>query len=61
VAVTAYLVRAVNPRLFVAGQVLSATDLERLLKTWYRVNLVRLVAAGGAWLCAERVAFSHTR
>jgi Domain of unknown function (DUF1772) len=48
VAATAYLVRAVNPRLLVAGRVLTPSDQDRLLKTWYRVNLVRLVAAGSA-------------
>ena|SRR5437764_4675911 len=59
VVATAYLVRAVNSKLFVAGQALTQSEQDRLLRTWYRVNLVRLVAAGGAWLSAERVASRH--
>lgn len=54
-ALTAYLVRAVNLKLFVAGQTVSAAERQRLLHTWYRLNAVRLLSAGTAWLVAGRL------
>ncbi|OZM72534.1 DUF1772 domain-containing protein [Amycolatopsis antarctica] len=45
---TAYLVRAVNLRLFVAGPPVSEAERDALLRRWYRLNAVRLLAAGGA-------------
>lgn len=56
IVVTAYLVRAVNRKLFVAGQALTQADQDRLLRTWYRLNVLRLLTTGGAWLIAERLA-----
>ena len=58
VGATAYLVRAVNLKLFVAGQALTPADQDRLLRIWYRVNVVRLLTTGSAWLIAARLA-SH--
>jgi hypothetical protein len=55
VIATAYLVRAVNLKLFVAGQALTPADRDRLLQLWYRVNLFRLLTTGCAWLIAERL------
>jgi hypothetical protein len=52
IVATAYLVAAVNRSLFVAGQTLTRSDQDRLLRTWYRLNGARLLTAGGAWLLA---------
>lgn len=54
-AVTAYLVRTVNLRLFFDDQPVTPAERERLLRRWHRLNVVRLAAAGGAWLTAGRV------
>src|SRR5436305_7405071 len=56
VVATAYLVRAVNLKLFVAGQPLTPADQDRLLRIWYRVNIIRLLTTGSAWLIAARLA-----
>jgi hypothetical protein len=56
---TVYLVRAVNLRLFVAGQNLSPGDQDRLLRIWYRVNAVRLLTVGSAWLIAARLRWAR--
>jgi hypothetical protein len=55
VVATAYLVRAVNVKLFVAGQPLTQADRDRLLRVWYRVNVLRLLTAGSAWLIAAHI------
>jgi hypothetical protein len=55
VVATAYLVRAVNLKLFVAGQALTPADQDCLLRIWYRVNVVRLLTTGSAWLIAARL------
>jgi hypothetical protein len=52
-AATAYLVRTVNMKLFFGDQRLAVDERERLLRQWYRLNAVRLVASGGAWLAAR--------
>jgi hypothetical protein len=52
VIATAWLVRTVNLKLFVAGHPLTAADRDRLLRIWYRVNILRLLAASSAWLIA---------
>jgi hypothetical protein len=54
VVATAYLVRVVNLKLFVAGQTVPPAEHDRLLQIWYRVNLVRLLSTAAAWLLAER-------
>jgi hypothetical protein len=48
-AATAYLVRTVNLKLFFAAQPVSADERDRLLRTWYRVNSVRLLLTGTTW------------
>jgi hypothetical protein len=53
-AVTAYLVPAVNLKLFFSNQELTATEREDLLRTWYRASALRLAATGVAWLAAGR-------
>lgn len=54
VGLTAYLVRAVNLRLFFGSQAVPAAEREHLLRRWYRLNLVRLVAIAGALLAARQ-------
>jgi Domain of unknown function (DUF1772) len=56
VALTAFLVRTVNTKLFIAGQPLTPADQHRLLQTWYRLNAVRLLTTGTAWLIAACLA-----
>ena len=41
---TAYLVRTVNLRLLTSRTSLTATERRRLINTWHRGNLVRLLA-----------------
>jgi O-antigen ligase len=48
VVTTAWLVRTVNLKLFIAGHPLTRADQDRLLRIWYRVNGLRLLAAGAA-------------
>jgi hypothetical protein len=53
-AITAYLVHAVNlPQLF-TDQPLAPDEQDRRLRTWYRLNGLRLAAVGGAWLAAQQ-------
>ena len=56
VMLTAYLVRAVNLKVFVAGPIVSQAERDRLLRTWYRLNSVRLLSVATAWLIAARLA-----
>jgi hypothetical protein len=49
-ALTAYLVRTVNLRLLHSGKALSASEGRKLVGTWHRGNLLRLLAlVGAAW------------
>jgi hypothetical protein len=50
----------VNRKLFFDAQPVSAGEREILLRTWYRVNNVRLVLAGTSWL-ASAVATARLR
>jgi hypothetical protein len=58
--ITGHIVKNVNLRLFFDGRTPPA-EVDRLLRTWYRLNAIRLVAAGGAWLAAQRVASGAAR
>lgn len=49
---TAYIVRALNARLFVAGHQLTPDEQHTLLRRWYRLNAARIVLCGGAWTAA---------
>jgi hypothetical protein len=51
-AATGYLVRAVNLKLFFNAQPVNAHEREILLRTWYRVNAVRLVLTGASWMAS---------
>ncbi|MEV0677249.1 hypothetical protein AB0I60_12095 [Actinosynnema sp. NPDC050436] len=55
VGLTAWLVRNVNLPLFFVERVPSDAERAALLRTWHRVNVVRLFITGGA-LVAIRVA-----
>jgi hypothetical protein len=55
IVATAWLVRAVNLKLFIAGQTLTAAEQDHLLHRWYRVNVFRLLTAAGSWLIAARL------
>lgn len=54
-ALTGYLVRAVNVKLFVAGHPVTPAEREVLLRRWHRLNVIRITALGAAWLAAEHV------
>lgn len=54
VALTAHLVRTVNLKLFFRGEPTAAADAKDMLATWYRLNAVRLVLTGVAWLAVRR-------
>lgn len=53
-ALTGYVIRNVNIKLFVAGHAITASERERLLRTWYRLNMIRVVALGVGWLAFEK-------
>lgn len=53
-AATAYLVRAINLKLFFSAEPLAAAEQEVLLRRWYRVNAVRLVLAATASASAHQ-------
>jgi hypothetical protein len=52
---TAYIVREINVKLFFATETPTATEQEKLLKRWYRLNAVRMAATGVAWLSARQI------
>ena len=56
--ITGYLVRTVNRRLFFGAETLTPEERDDLLRTWYRLNSVRLAAIAAAWL-ATHSARSH--
>ena len=60
-ALTAYLVPNVNVKLFVAGHPITAGDRDRLLRTWYRLNTIRIVGYVAGWLAFEKVRSDQTR
>lgn len=53
--VTAHIVRDINLRLFFASTPPAPAERHELLRTWQRLNVVRLVAALGAWAAFRRV------
>ncbi|MCO1660552.1 DUF1772 domain-containing protein [Pseudonocardia humida] len=57
---TAYIVRAINVRLFFAAEPPSAEEREALLRRWYALNAIRMAATAVAWIGARR-ARSSTR
>ena len=53
VGITAYLVRTVNLRLFFDTETVPAQQRAELLRTWHRLNKVRIATAAGAWLATH--------
>ena len=53
-ALTGYLVRTVNLKLFFAAEPPPPAERDALLRTWYRLNVLRTAAAGGAVLASHR-------
>lgn len=51
---TAYVIRAINVRLFFAAEPPSADEREALLRRWYALNAIRMVATAVAWVGAQR-------
>jgi hypothetical protein len=54
-ALTGYLIRNVNIKLFVVGHPITGSERDRLLRTWYRLNTIRVVSLGAAWAAIEKV------
>ncbi|WP_280442780.1 hypothetical protein [Nocardia brasiliensis] len=54
VCVDLVVIRALNVPLFVAGHALTAQKQEAMLRLWYRLNTIRIVLCGGAWLAATQ-------
>lgn len=51
---TAHIVRSINIGLFFAARPPDAAERDALLRRWYRLNTVRMVATGAAWFAAQR-------
>ncbi|MET9019556.1 anthrone oxygenase family protein [Actinopolymorpha sp. NPDC004070] len=59
-AVTAVLV-PLNLRLFFATEQSPAAEREELLRTWYRLNALRLATTAAAWIATRQAAARITR
>ena len=53
-AVTAYVLRFLNPRLFFSPQPLSEDQRRPLLRRWYRIHTVRLITSAVALAALHR-------
>lgn len=53
-AATAYVLRALNPRLFFGPEPLSEEEREPLLRRWYGIHAVRLAASAVALAAVHR-------
>ncbi|WP_375487064.1 hypothetical protein [uncultured Mycobacterium sp.] len=53
-AITGYLIRTVNLKVIFARVSPPRAERDALLRRWYRLNLVRMAAAGGALFAAHR-------
>ncbi len=53
-ALTAYLVREVNLKVMFAAEPPPPAERDARLRLWYRLNIVRIAAAAGALLAANR-------
>jgi hypothetical protein len=60
-ALSAYLIRSVNRRLLISDELLSERDRYRLIVTWHRTNVVRLVALTVASASLSRVTSVEAR
>jgi hypothetical protein len=52
---TAYLVWAVNLKVFMVNHSVSSGELHGLLALWYRANAMRLVTTACAWITAANI------
>jgi len=60
-AITAYVVRNINIKLFFAAQPPPPQERDALLCTWYRLNVMRAAAAGGAVFAISRARLATLR
>jgi hypothetical protein len=58
VALTAYLVRAVNIRLLRGDVPPAGPEQQHMVTTWHAANRIRLAAVAGSWLTLRRAARS---
>lgn len=58
VALSGYLIRTVSARLLRTGELLNAAERRKLVRTWHRANLARLVALGVASVALRQSAMS---
>jgi hypothetical protein len=61
-ALTGYVVRTVNLKLFFAAEPPPAAERDALLRTWYRVNVLRAAAVGCAMFatqCAKQASLKN--
>lgn len=54
VALTAYLISAVNLKVMFAAKPPPPAERDARIRLWYRLNIVRIAAAGGALFAAHR-------
>lgn len=54
-ALSAYLIRSINVRLLTSNEPLSEPDRHRVVATWHRTNVVRLVALAAASVALHRL------
>jgi len=52
---TAYLVWAVNLKVFMVNHSVPSGELDRLLALWYRANAMRLATTAWAWITAASI------
>jgi hypothetical protein len=56
IAVTGYLVRAVNVPMLSGAMPVDSSERRRTIRTWHRVNGARMAAVAGAWYTLRRAA-----
>jgi hypothetical protein len=62
-ALTGYVVRKVNLKLFFGAEPPSPAERDALLRTWYRMNVLRAAAVAGAMFatqCAKQASLKNT-
>jgi hypothetical protein len=62
-ALTGYVVREVNLKLFFGAEPPPPAERDALLRTWYRLNALRAAAVGGAMFatqCAKQASRENT-
>jgi hypothetical protein len=63
-ALTGYVVREVNLKLFFAAEPPPPAERDALLRSWYRLNALRTAAVGGAVFatqCAKQASLKNTK